>query len=334
MALSGRRRSVPLCLWLALAAATLTLTQAHEDTEAELNKITNKVFLDIQIDGKPVGRILIGLNGKAAPRTTENFRALCTGEKGIGKHGERLHYKGTFFTRVVTGFIIQGGDVVNNNGTGCDSIYGDKFADEDFKLHHKLGVVSMVNEVNILPDGQRKAVKDTNGSQFFITVADTPKTRGLDGEKGIGKHGERLHYKGTFFTRVVTGFIIQGGDVVNNNGTGCDSIYGDKFADEDFKLHHKLGVVSMVNEVNILPDGQRKAVKDTNGSQFFITVADTPKTRGLDGQHVVFGRVISGMDVVQKIEALGNFNMAETGQKGRVLIANSGELPVSDELKR
>lgn len=222
---------MPLCLWLALAAATLTLTQAREDTEAELNKITNKVFLDIQIDGKPVGRILIGLNGKAAPRTTENFRALCTGEKGIGKHGERLHYKGTFFTRVVMGFIIQGGDIVNNNGTGCDSIYGDKFADEDFKLHHKLGVVSMVNEVNILPDGQRTAVKDTNGSQFFITVA------------------------------------------------------------------------------------------------------DTPKTRGLDGQHVVFGRVISGMDVVHKIEALGNFNMAETGQKGRVLIANSGELPMSDELK-
>jgi cyclophilin family peptidyl-prolyl cis-trans isomerase len=110
---------------------------------------------------------------------TENFRALCTGEKGIGRHGEQLHYKGTFFTRVVKGFIIQGGDVVFNNGTGCDSIYGDKFADEGFKLHHAgPGTVAMASEINVTADGQRRGVKDTNGSQFYITLADTPRTRG------------------------------------------------------------------------------------------------------------------------------------------------------------
>ncbi|TVU07667.1 hypothetical protein EJB05_41032, partial [Eragrostis curvula] len=91
------------------------------------------------------------------------------------------------------------------------------------------------------------------------------------------------------------------------------------------------GTLSMVTQITDGPGG-RRAVKDTNGSQFFITVADTPRTRSLDGQHVVFGKVLSGMDVVYKIEAEGETDNKGT-PKAKVLIANSGELPMSDELK-
>ena len=127
------------------------------------------VFLDISTETTYLGRIIIHLYADC-PITSENFRCLCTGEKGKGLNGHNLHYKGLQFHRILTNILVQSGDIVNNNGTGGESIYGPFFKDENY--WHKHDTPYKVAMANL-------GKKDTNSSQFYITSMRTPWLDGM-----------------------------------------------------------------------------------------------------------------------------------------------------------
>ncbi|CAB4063773.1 PPIG [Lepeophtheirus salmonis] len=153
-------------------------------TENGDSKERPRTYFDIDIGGIRVGRVVFELFTDIVPQTAENFRSLCAGDSGIGKgSGKPLHYRGSLFHRVIKGFMIQGGDFVNGNGTGGESIYGGMFPDENFTLKHdKPFLLSMANRG-----------KNTNGSQFFVTTGPAP-------------HLDSLH--------VVFGQVLSGKEIV------------------------------------------------------------------------------------------------------------------------
>ncbi|KAF9904843.1 Peptidyl-prolyl cis-trans isomerase D [Linnemannia zychae] len=193
-----------------------------------------RTYFDITIGQEPIGRIVFELFADVVPKTAENFRALCTGEKGIGQStGKPLTYKGAPFHRIIPDFMIQGGDFSNQNGTGGESIYGAKFEDENFDLKHdKPFLLSMAN-----------AGAGTNGSQFFVTTVPTPH---LDGKhvvfgkvlKGVSvvREIERTP-KGSGDAPLSPVIIADCGELAEGEDDGVSSPdAGDKYADwpEDY----------------------------------------------------------------------------------------------------
>ncbi|KAG2429099.1 hypothetical protein HYH02_014137 [Chlamydomonas schloesseri] len=142
--------------------------------------ITSRVALDVSIGGEPAGTVVCGLYGNTVPKTVDNFRALATGEKGKSAlSGVELSFKGSKFHRIIPGFMVQGGDFTHGDGTGGESIYGERFEDENFKLRHDTaGLLAMAN-----------AGPGTNGSQFYITLGPQPHLDGKHVVFGIVEAG-------------------------------------------------------------------------------------------------------------------------------------------------
>jgi len=190
------------------------ICNAQSEKQPKGPKVTDIVYFDITIGGEPTGRIEIGLFGKTVPKTVKNFVELCTKHKTEpSSEGKLVGYKGSIFHRVIPEFMIQGGDFTKGDGTGGHSIYGEKFADENFKLkHYGSGWLSMAN-----------AGKDTNGSQFFIT---TKKTSWLDGRHVV--FGKVL--KGMDVVRKIEGTKTKAGDKPEKDVViaDCDTLPVDK----------------------------------------------------------------------------------------------------------
>ncbi|KAL1881431.1 hypothetical protein VTK73DRAFT_3949 [Phialemonium thermophilum] len=185
-----------------------------------------RVFFDIKIGNKDAGRVIFELFSDVVPKTAENFRALCTGEKGVGKSGKPLHYKGSTFHRVIKQFMIQGGDFTAGNGTGGESIYGEKFEDENFELKHdRPFLLSMAN-----------AGPGTNGSQFFVTTVPTPH---LDGKHVV--FGQVL--SGKSIIRQVENLPTDPGDKPQRDVVivDCGQLSPDEVVAADVKLPDAFG---------------------------------------------------------------------------------------------
>jgi peptidyl-prolyl isomerase D len=195
-------------------------------SEADPKPSRPRVFFDITIGGRPAGRVTMELYSDLVPKTAENFRCLCTGEKGIGKTGKPLHYKGSIFHRVIKQFMIQGGDFTAGDGTGGESIYGAKFEDEAFpKKHERPFLLSMAN-----------AGPNTNGSQFFVTTVPTPH---LDGKHVV--FGEVLNGKAV--VRQIENLSTQSGDKPTKDAiiADCGELTGDAALAADVKQPDAMG---------------------------------------------------------------------------------------------
>ncbi|KAK9136094.1 hypothetical protein Syun_015424 [Stephania yunnanensis] len=218
--------------------------------------VNPRCYLDIGIGGELEGRIVVELYSDVVPKTAENFRALCTGEKGIGPNtGVPLHYKGVNFHRVIKGFMIQGGDISARDGSGGESIYGLKFEDENFELkHERKGMLSMAN-----------AGPNTNGSQFFIT---TTRTSHLDGKHVV--FGKVV--KGMGVVRAIEHVTTSDGDFPTVDIVIADC--GEIPEGADY------GISNFFNDGDTYPDWPTDLDEKPNEITWWINAVDSVKTYG------------------------------------------------------
>ncbi|XP_071951832.1 peptidyl-prolyl cis-trans isomerase D-like [Antedon mediterranea] len=247
-------------------AETVEATKVPENEQTstapkEEKKANNpRVFFDITIGGKSAGKIYFELFADVVPKTAENFRALCTGEKGIGKCGKPLHYKGSIFHRIIKDFMCQGGDFTNQNGTGGESIYGEKFNDENFIMKHDTpGLLSMAN-----------AGPGTNGSQFFITTAVTSH---LDGKhvvfgrviRGMGvvrklENIEKQEEHPKLECKIEDcGEIAEDVDITSVEDDGTGDVYPDWPDDAGIDSENAEKILVVVNNIKAIGNDQFKA---------------------------------------------------------------------------
>ncbi|GAB7350020.1 hypothetical protein MBLNU459_g0694t1 [Dothideomycetes sp. NU459] len=221
----------------------------------------SRVFFDINIGKSKAGRVTFELYDDVVPKTADNFRALCTGEKGKGKSGKPLHYKGSGFHRVIKSFMIQGGDFTAGNGTGGESIYGEKFDDENFELkHEKPFLLSMAN-----------AGPGTNGSQFFVTTVPTPH---LDGKHVV--FGEVL--AGKSIIRTIENTTTGPNDKPNDECiiSDCGELTGEAYDKAADKLPDSTG-----DPYEDFPDDQKKGEEELTGTEI-VKIATDLKNMGTD----------------------------------------------------
>ncbi|KAE8721778.1 Peptidyl-prolyl cis-trans isomerase D [Hibiscus syriacus] len=215
-----------------------------------------RCYLDISIGDELEGRIIVELFNDVVPKTAENFRALCTGEKGIGPNtGVPLHYKGVRFHRVIKGFMLQGGDISAGDGTGGESIYGLKFEDENFELkHERKGMLSMAN-----------SGPNTNGSQFFIT---TTRTSHLD-----GKH--------VLFGKVVKGMgVVRSIEHVSTGEADCPTVHVTITGCGEIPEGADDGISNFFNDGDSYADWPADLDESPNELSWWMTAVDSTKAFG------------------------------------------------------
>ncbi|EMD86363.1 hypothetical protein COCC4DRAFT_22589 [Bipolaris maydis ATCC 48331] len=220
-----------------------------------------RVFFDIAIGGTKAGRVAFELYSDIVPKTAENFRALCTGEKGQGASGKPLHYKNSSFHRVIKGFMIQGGDFTQGNGTGGESIYGEKFEDENFeKIHDRPFLLSMAN-----------AGPGTNGSQFFVTTVPTPH---LDKKHVV--FGEVIN--GKSIVRQIENLQTESGDKPVQDATiiDCGELTGEDYDKATEKVSDATG-----DPYEDFPEDQKPADEEWKGTEI-LEIATKLKDMGND----------------------------------------------------
>ncbi|KAI8930871.1 peptidyl-prolyl cis-trans isomerase cpr6 [Plenodomus lindquistii] len=222
----------------------------------------SRVFFDISIGDVKAGRVVFELYNDVVPKTAENFRALCTGEKGVGGAGKPLHYKGSIFHRVIKGFMIQGGDFTQGNGTGGESIYGEKFEDENFeRMHTKPFLLSMAN-----------AGPGTNGSQFFVTTVPTPH---LDKKHVV--FGEVI--AGKSIIRQIENLKTQSGDKPWQDAAivDCGELSGEDYDNATVKVSDATG-----DPYEDYPEDQKPSADSEWDGNDILKIATELKTMGND----------------------------------------------------